>query len=215
MGSRPDRLHCNEPPTAYGVLSLTDELVDLLPARPPVLVEAVLVPWRDVIVCDGLVTYAPVRLGASIKRSLKDAYREAKARGIVTSLGSVGLVPRKVPRRRTKPRPGAMPMPRQPTPRPKSAFVGSWELEGSAPGFMRIGRDGIGEFELGLLRGEMDCRFSTRDRRPRMEFTWIGADELDEVSGRGWAVVGKDGEMRGRLYRHLGDEFEFVGRWVE
>jgi|GEM_PF-1986067 len=79
-------LQWEDDPVAYGVFSLLDEVVDLLPAPPPMLVEAVLLPWDGRIVCDGMISYKPVHLGPGIRASLKDAYREAKAKGIVTSL---------------------------------------------------------------------------------------------------------------------------------
>ena len=42
-----------------------------------------------------------------------------------------------------------------------------------------------------------------------MEFSFVGVDEGDEVSGRGWALF--DGErLRGRIYFHDGEESGFV-----
>lgn len=48
---------------------------------------------------------------------------------------------------------------------------------------------------------------STRQSQ-RIEFTWHGFDEEDELTGRGHAeIVG--GELQGHLYIHLGDESAF------
>lgn len=74
------------PPTAYAVLGLTIEIVEMLPLAPPMLVIAVLLPWRDVIICDGLFASRNIVLGGGIKRMLRDTYRAAKAAGIVRSL---------------------------------------------------------------------------------------------------------------------------------
>jgi hypothetical protein len=43
-----------------------------------------------------------------------------------------------------------------------------------------------------------------------VEFSWAGDDEGTESSGRGWAEIGKDGRLQGRLYFHLGDDSAFV-----
>lgn len=77
-----------EPPRAYGVLGLTDEFADMLPCPMPVFVKAVLLPWQGRIVCDGLMSFYNVVLGAGIRASQRDAYRCAKAAGIITSLES-------------------------------------------------------------------------------------------------------------------------------
>ena len=81
-------LDWKEDPVAYGVLSLLDDVVDLLPEPPPILVDAVLLPWGDRIVCDGMVRSRHVHLGPEIRRRLKAVYRRAKERGIVTALAS-------------------------------------------------------------------------------------------------------------------------------
>jgi len=73
-------------PVAYAVLSLTDEIVDLVPSPLPIVVEAVLLPWKGAIVCDGMVRYR-THLAPGIRRRAHDAYKVAKERGIVTTLG--------------------------------------------------------------------------------------------------------------------------------
>lgn len=79
-------LDWSTPPVAYAVMSLLDEVVDMLPIPPPVFVEAVLLPWGKVIVCDGMVRFKPIYFGPGVRRNVKAAYREAKARGIITTL---------------------------------------------------------------------------------------------------------------------------------
>lgn len=79
-------LDWKEPPTAYGALSLTEEITELLGRPLPVLVEAVLLPWRGAIVCDGILRNHGVELGPGIRRGIADAYRAAKQRGIITTL---------------------------------------------------------------------------------------------------------------------------------
>jgi hypothetical protein len=74
------------PPKAYGVLGLTTEIADMLPVPLPAYATAVLLPWKGRIVTDGLVMSYNIVLGRGICANLREAYREAKARGIITSL---------------------------------------------------------------------------------------------------------------------------------
>ena len=55
----------------------------------------------------------------------------------------------------------------------------------------------------------MDCREVERDGRPGVEFSWEGNAEMDEVNGRGWAVLEGD-QLHGMLFFHQGDESDFV-----
>jgi len=74
------------PPKVYGVLSLSDELIDLLPPLPTYVL-AVLLPWKGKIVCDGLIGMYNLIIGGGIRRSCAETYRQAKAQGtIITSL---------------------------------------------------------------------------------------------------------------------------------
>ena len=56
----------------------------------------------------------------------------------------------------------------------------------------------------------MDCRFGEEDGKPLVEFSWLGADDSDDASGRGWAVVEADGALTGRIYFHQGDDSAFT-----
>ena len=46
----------------------------------------------------------------------------------------------------------------------------------------------------------------------RVEFSWVGDDDGEQTNGRGWAEIGKDGKLRGRLYFHQGDDSSFVAQ---
>ena len=78
----------DDPPKAYGVLGLTDEIIEILPYPLPVFVSAVLLPWKEQIICDGLILIYNVILGRGIRKDLKDTYQQAKELGIITSLDS-------------------------------------------------------------------------------------------------------------------------------
>jgi hypothetical protein len=98
-------------------------------------------------------------------------------------------------------------------------FVGKWRitetevwdreaLDMLVPAHMTFGANGRAQFEMICVVGEMDCEFE----EDRVDFTWAGNDEMDEASGRGWAVIKKDGTLRGRIYFHHGDNSSFVAR---
>jgi len=71
---------------AYRVLGLTDEIAELLPPVLPVLIKAVLLPWKNQIIWDGLFTIYSISFGSGIRRSIRESYRQAKAAGIIASL---------------------------------------------------------------------------------------------------------------------------------
>ena len=45
-----------------------------------------LLPWKDRIVCDGLLSSYSVMFGPGLRRGMKESYQAAKAAGIITSL---------------------------------------------------------------------------------------------------------------------------------
>jgi hypothetical protein len=73
------------------------------------------------------------------------------------------------------------------------------------PGHFTFRKDGTGEFQFGVVQGEMDCRVETLDGNDRIEFSWEGEQEMDPASGRGWAMI-ENGKLRGRIFIHLGDD---------
>ncbi|MFT3854157.1 MAG: hypothetical protein QM733_15655 [Ilumatobacteraceae bacterium] len=104
-----------------------------------------------------------------------------------------------------------------------SRIVGRWRIVGSEawnqddldlvePATIEFGADRLGRFRLIAVEGDLDARFVERDGLPAVEFSWDGFDELDPASGRGWAVLGADGALRGRIFFHRGDDSEF---WAE
>jgi hypothetical protein len=99
-------------------------------------------------------------------------------------------------------------------------LVGRWWIEAMdlwdrdaidlvEPGFIEFGADGTGQFGFIAVRGWLDCHTEDRDGRPRVEFSWQGDDEGDDVCGCGWAALGDDGTLDGHLFFHLGDDSGF------
>lgn len=79
----------------------------------------------------------------------------------------------------------------------------------TGPAFIQFDESGAGRFRFVAVEGILDCELERRDGRPRVEFTWKGTDEGDHVHGRGWAELGEDGTLGGRIRFHLGDSSAF------
>ena len=84
-----------EPPHAYGVLGITEEIEDMFPRDPPIMVTTVLLPWRDKIIYDGLVHTYNLFFGAGIRGSLNQTYQKINATAVIieTLGGSTGEQP--------------------------------------------------------------------------------------------------------------------------
>jgi hypothetical protein len=103
-----------------------------------------------------------------------------------------------------------------------SPFEGRWHIvsmtewdkdyiNAEAQAFIEFEEQGSGSFQFGYVRGEMDCRLTTRDGEPAIEWTWEGNDENDPAQGRGWAVV-KGDELHGMIFFHEADDSGFVAK---
>jgi hypothetical protein len=99
-------LSTDQQPIAYGVLALSQPFEELVGPYLPVLTETALLPFQGMIVYDGLMSSYRLSFGPGIRRSLKESFKEAKARhGIVTSLPMSDEPPVKAPRARPVPKP--------------------------------------------------------------------------------------------------------------
>ena len=58
-----------------------------------------------------------------------------------------------------------------------------------------------------MAQGQMDYRLD-KQQNQRIESTWHGFGESDELAGRGHAEIVKD-ELHGHLYTQLGDDSAF------
>ncbi len=107
-------------------------------------------------------------------------------------------------------------------PKPKSPFSGRWRIismsaweqdftDEEEEGYFEFDSKGSGEFHFGYVHGQMDCKLSTRDGEPAVEWTWHGNDEMDPAPGRGWALV-KGDELHGMIFFHAGDDSELVAK---
>jgi hypothetical protein len=98
-------------------------------------------------------------------------------------------------------------------------YVGKWRIvemevwdqdyvDMEVPGFIRIGSDGTGRLQFGLVSGDIDGRVEQCGNAPRFDFSLSGQEENYLVCGRGWAVI-ENGELSGRIYLHLADDSAF------
>ena len=103
--------------------------------------------------------------------------------------------------------------------KPIKPFTGNWRIadmevwdqdyvDMDVPGYILIGSDGTGQFQFGLVSGDIDGRVEQYGGTPRLEFSWSGQEENDPACGRGWAVI-ENGELKGRIYLHLADDSAF------
>ena len=70
--------------SVYLVNGIIDSWEDMLLGVPtPIIVDAVLLPFKDCIITDGLVSVIPVRFGGNYTRSFKEIYMTAKRNGSI------------------------------------------------------------------------------------------------------------------------------------
>lgn len=81
-------------------------------------------------------------------------------------------------------------------------------LDMEVEAFISLEADNLGSFQFGLVQGDVDYRVTSDGARPRVDWSFIGRDEMDEASGRASAHV--DGDvMTGAFFFHRGDESTF------
>ncbi len=201
-----------------GVVGLYSPIAELVPTTPAY-VEAVLLPFGDRIVIDGILSSPGVQLmfGAGMRRSFAQQYANARARSqIRTSLmPSLAAAPRA--RSTTKPDTKGKSSQR--------SLIGTWRITRSElwdpkaldlvePAFIRFERDRFGELSMIALQADIDYRLDGQDAPPRVEFSFAGDDDGSPCTGRGWATLADDGVLRGRLYIHRGDDSAFEAERV-
>lgn len=98
-----------------------------------------------------------------------------------------------------------------------SKIIGKWKItemeqwdmdfiDEQGPGYFEFDANNHGSFMFGYVEGDIDFRESKAHKRPRIEYSWLGQDEMDEASGRGWFELVSEDELYGMIYFHQGDE---------
>ena len=104
---------------------------------------------------------------------------------------------------------------------PLKQFLGKWRIawmekwdqeyiDMEVPGFINIETKNKGEFCFGSIQGSIDYQLSDYANGHRLEFSWIGHDEMDETSGRGWVTVKNDGTLTGHIFIHGVEDSAFT-----
>ena len=106
--------------------------------------------------------------------------------------------------------------------KPANKYIGKWcilEMELwdkdfidlVVPGHITFDKKNGGQLQFGAVDCDLDCRIETAGGLERIEFSLVGTDEGDEVSGRGCAEL-EGQQVRGRIYFHYGDQSGFVAK---
>lgn len=104
-------------------------------------------------------------------------------------------------------------------------FAGTWHIyemdqwdeehfnmEGQA--FVLIREDGAGEFQFGLVSGEIDGSIRKTGAHERLEFTWDGSDESDLASGTGWFTLKDADTLEGMIDLSYGDRSTLLAKRI-
>jgi hypothetical protein len=76
--------------------------------------------------------------------------------------------------------------------------------------FIKIDEKGNGEFQFGLVSGQIDGEITNN----RLEFTWEGSDEYNEVSGAGWLALKDENHLEGKIKFHHGDNSTLIAERI-
>lgn len=78
--------------------------------------------------------------------------------------------------------------------------------------YIKVDSKGLGEFQFGLVWGQIDGEIVKDNGEERFEFTWDGNDECDTASGSGWLRLKDQKSVEGRIKFHLGDRSKFLAK---
>ena len=200
----------------FGVVGLYSPIAELVPAVPAY-VEAVLLPFGDRIIIDGILSSPAVQLtfGGGMRRPFAQQYAKARARSQVrTSLkpSQCQLAPKPVVRPSVEPPKSAK--------SPSRSLIGTWRITRTEvwdrealdlvePAFIRFEPEDLGELSMIALHADVDFRVAANETPLRVEFSFVGDDDGSPCAGRGTAVLGDDDVLRGRLYIHRGEDSAF------
>ena len=105
-------------------------------------------------------------------------------------------------------------------------FIGTWhiyEMEGwdedyfnmEVQAYLRIDAKGLGDFQFGLVSGQIDGELEQCGDEERFVFTWEGNDENDPALGAGWVRMEGENSVEGKIKLHLGDSSLFWAKRAE
>ena len=80
--------------------------------------------------------------------------------------------------------------------------------------YIQINEENLGEFQFGLVSGQLDGEVEKVGNKERFFFTWEGSDEMDPVSGSGWLALKTRNTLEGKIKFHLGDSSMLLAKRV-
>jgi hypothetical protein len=83
--------------------------------------------------------------------------------------------------------------------------------------YIKIEKNGLGEFQFGLVHGFVDGKIVQYNEGNKFEFCWQGNDEMDEVNGCGWVKFcsANKNEIEGEFRFFEGDDSTFIAKRVD
>jgi hypothetical protein len=80
--------------------------------------------------------------------------------------------------------------------------------------YIEVDEKGFGEFQFGLVTGQIDYESIKDEDNARLDFTWEGSDECDPASGSGWVKLKDENTLEGKIKLHGGDSSMFLARRI-
>ena len=87
-------------------------------------------------------------------------------------------------------------------------------LDMEVEAYIEIEPTGSGEFQFGLVSGQIDGEVVKDGKDQRFEFTWDGNDENDAAFGSGWLKLKDKNSVDGRVKFHQGDSSSLVAKRI-
>ena len=78
--------------------------------------------------------------------------------------------------------------------------------------YIKIDQWGSGDFQFGLVSGQIDGEIAKEEGGGKLEFTWDGYDENDPASGSGWLKFKDKNTLVGKINFHQGDSSLFSAK---
>lgn len=78
--------------------------------------------------------------------------------------------------------------------------------------YIEIDKRGSGDFQFGLVTGQIDGEVVKDQADEKLEFTWEGSDENDEAFGSGWLKLKDKNTLKGKIKFHRGESSLFTAK---
>ena len=76
-------------------------------------------------------------------------------------------------------------------------------------GYIEFDKNGCGEFQFGCVHSGLHSRKNKSEDKNKIDFSFEGSDEGNDVSGRGWVQIINDKQIEGYIAFHDGEASSF------